>query len=267
MKILVCAFAYNNKFPVDLQYAQFRKYVTEPFEYVLFNDARCDKEASQLNRVALKLNIKCVRVPQKIHASNNPSEGYAHTLNWTLTYLKSEEIVVFVHTDVFPVHTISILDIIQDKEVATTIEHRTVGNSVLTYFYPALTLINMKIANLALLDFSCRRGISSGVETIDNIGLDTGGMTYKYISNRENGVKFIKNHPLVNASSILSLENAELSNYFERMHSICNRHSISEGWYAVGFYHYIDGSQWNKKEKAEGRALKLAECLKFFPIG
>lgn len=269
MKILVCAFASNDKFPISLQYEQFKKHVTEPFEYVLFNDTVTAKESDALEAAANKIGIRCIRIPQEIHKCNNPSQGYASALNWAANYLKSEEIVVFVHADIFPVHNVSITEIIGESDIASTIEQRCVGSDKIIYLYPALTFLNMKKVDLSLLDFSCRRGPGLGeTESINNVGLDTGGMSHVYIQRKPDNVKFLENHDIANVVDRLKPEHPKLAEYFDKTAKLCSSSGIPTGWYANGFFHYIAGSQWNASSIGErqknGHARKLDRCIEFF---
>ena len=90
MKISFFAFAVNTKFPIDIAYRQFHKYIKEDFEYILFNDAYQPQMEKDLNIISESNNIKCVRVPQHIHKSQNPSEAYADTVNWAFDNSKSK---------------------------------------------------------------------------------------------------------------------------------------------------------------------------------
>lgn len=266
MKTLVCTFATNNKFPITLQYAQFNKYMKNQFEFILFNDAYNEHETTKLQQIAEDLKITCVRVPQNIHHNNNASECYARTLNWAVkTYLSTvQEIVLLVHSDVFPVADIYVADIIQDNHIATTYEIRQGSEGkVVTYFYPALTFINMKTADIKLLDFNCRLGRGSTCETV---GLDTGGLTHTYFEKYKCNVKLLEAIQISNKNYFP--ENEDLNSYFSQIYDICRKYELSSGWYAVGFYHYIAGSQWDAPvgaiKRQEGHQKKLNTCCDFF---
>lgn len=254
MKISIFSFAVNHFFPIDIQYRQFKKYIKEDFEFILFNDAIDKKMEDNINLITSFNNIKCVRVPQQIHKVNNPSEGYAATLNWAVKEFAVKnnlEIIVLVHTDVIPIDDICISNIIENNIIASTIEARTINDRVLFYFYPALTIINMKY-NIDDLDF----GLSPG--------LDTGGKTHLFIEKNTTGVKFIPNHQI--DSMLHTLEKHRLYEYFKLNVDICKKHILGAGWIAENFYHFIAGSRWNSSDllSIEGHKQRMDLFLRYF---
>jgi len=260
MKISIFSFAVNDKFPIDIMQRQFAKYIKEDFDFILFNDANNSKMEENINTITSYNKINCVRVPQNIHSVNtinNPSEAYASTLNWAVhdyAVKNNCEIIVLLHTDVFPVCEISVLDIIGNKSVASVTEFRLMNGKGVNYFYPALTIINMKRLNDANeLDF----GLSPG--------LDTGGNTKNFIENNPNSVKFMANHQT--SYFIATLNNNEpIGEYLKTDLAICRAHGLSAGWIADGFYHHMAGSQWNASNPtfAEGHRQRMDLFLKYF---
>lgn len=251
MKISIFSFAVNNKFPIDIQYRQFKKYLKEDFEFILFNDAFEDQAEKDINTITSYNNISCVRVPQRIHGVQNPSESYAETLNWAVRdYAVNNncEVIVLIHTDVFPIQETSILDIIKDYIVASVTEYRILNGKGIIHFYPAFTIINMNLLKEPnTLDF----GLAPG--------LDTGGKTHYFISNNSDKVKFIDNPQ---TSNLLK----ELPEFFKLNLQLCQQYGLSAGWVADGFYHYIAGSMWNATDQifAEGHKKRMALFLAHF---
>ncbi len=256
MKVSVFSFAVNDKFPIDIAYRQFKKYMKEDFEYILFNDAMNAQMEHNINTIAAYNNIKCVRVPQHIHAVQNPSEGYAATLNWAVHEYAPQnncEIVVLIHTDVFPICDVTVSDIIGENIAASTTEFRIMDGKGINYFYPALTMVNMKkLTNPRELDF--------GLDP----GLDCGGKTKDFIKAHESSVKFLNHHQI--AYMIAILEGQPIANYFATDLAVCRAHGISAGWVADGFYHHMAGSQWNSDNPvfAEGHRQRMELFLKQF---
>src|ERR1017187_3836542 len=102
MKISIFSFAVNDKFPIDIMYRQFAKYMKEDFEFILFNDAYTDEMFNNINTIAACNKITCVRVPQNIHHTSNPSGAYAETLNWSVHDYATKnqcEVIALMHTD------------------------------------------------------------------------------------------------------------------------------------------------------------------------
>lgn len=258
MKISIFSFAVNDKFPIDIMHRQFIKYMKDDFEFILFNDAFDPRMEKNINEIAAYNKINCVRVPQNIHRVHNPSTGYATTLNWALhDYATANkcEIVVLMHTDVFPICEVSIANILGENIVASTTEFRIIDGKGITYLYPALTIVNMALLkNPRELDFGL------------DAGLDTGGKTKEFIKNNAGLVKFLANHQTSYFFHTLK-EDEPMAKYFKEDLEICRAHGISAGWIAEGLYHYMAGSQWNAAENpnfAAGHKKKMELFLKYF---
>ncbi len=254
MKISIFSFAVNDKFPIDIQHRQFRKHCPDD-RFILFNDAVEEQMVNNLNITASYSNIECVRVPQSIHIRQNPSEGYAATLNWALHRYSVDndlETIVMMHSDVFPLQHINIQEIIGDHVVASVTECREFKGETIHYLYPALTIINVKaLGDVSQLNFEC------------DLGLDTGGKTHTYVMKNRDKVKFIGNHQIPNAMKELT---PGLQEYFAADLEICKAHGLNSGWIAEGFYHYMAGSQWNALDNTlrDGHKNRMDLFLKYF---
>lgn len=256
MKISIFSFAVNDSFPIDIAHRQFKKYLKDDFEYILFNDAFDPKMEQNINIITSFNNIKSVRVPQDIHKIQNPSEGYAATLNWAVQEYAVKnncEIIVLIHTDVFPIQDVNISSIIENNIAASTVEYKIIDGKGIIYFYPAFTIINMTLLqNPKDIDF--------GLEP----GLDCGGKTKYFIENNPEKVKFLENSQVLNYIS--TAQNTPFLQYFRDDLFICGKYGLSAGWVANGFYHYMAGSQWNSyfPSFAEGHKLRMDLFLKYF---
>lgn len=256
MKVSIFSFAVNDKFPIDIAYRQFQKYIKDDFEYILFNDADNIQMEENIDLITEFNKIKCVRVPQSIHKINNPSECYAETLNWAVQNYAVKnncEIVVLLHADLFPIQDIHVSNIIGDNIVASTTEYKIINGEGIIYFYPAFTFINMK-------------KLKSPVELNFNLGpgLDVGGQTKDFIKNNANSVKFLENIQTLNFIS--TNKNHQFIQYFKDDLAIGGKHQISVGWMSEGFYHYVAGSGWNINGPiaADGHKLRMDLFLKYF---
>jgi hypothetical protein len=260
MKITFFSFTVNNNFPIDIMYRQFKKYMKEDFDFILFNDAFNTKDEVDINTVASCNNINCVRVPQSIHPNQNPSGGYAETLNWALheyTKDKDFDIIVLMHSDIFPICQTSISEILGNYVVASTTEFRKIGDVGVTYLYPAFTIINMKALKqigIKELDF----GLAPGV--------DTGGKTKDFVAKYPDSVKLLPNHQASYFLRTLN-ENESLAQYFKEDLEITRAAGLSSGWICEGIYHYMAGTQWNLGDKPEffvGHQKRMQLFLKYF---
>lgn len=66
---------------INIQYNSIKKYVKQPYVYIVFNDST-DKKISNYCK---KMNIKCINIPQKIHSDRN--------LIFPTQYTKSRELM------------------------------------------------------------------------------------------------------------------------------------------------------------------------------
>lgn len=260
MKVSIFSFAVNDMFPIDIAHRQFKKYIKDDFEYILFNDAYDPTMEKNINTIASCNNITCERVPQRIHGVVNPSECYAQTLNWSLheyAAAKDFDIIVLMHTDIFPICHTSMVEILGDYTVASTTEFRKIGEAGITYLYPAFTIINMKKLKKMLVT-ELNFGLAPG--------FDTGGRTKDFIAKYPNQVKLLPNHQ---ASYFLrTLEGTEsLAQYFQEDLDITRAAGLSSGWISEGLYHYMAGSQWNSGDKSEfalGHKKRMDLFLRYF---
>lgn len=257
MKISFFSFAVNTLFPLDITHRQFKKFMKEDFEFILFNDAYDPVMEKNINTIASYNKIPCVRVPQNIHGVRNPSECYASTLNWALREYAVDnncEIIVLMHSDIFPICDVSISNIIGNDIIASTPEFRLLNGKGVNYFYPAFTIVNMKLLkNVNELDFSLMPG------------LDVGGKTKEFIEKYPDSYKFIPNHQA--AYFLATLNGTEsLAQYFKKDLEITKAVGLSSGWIAEGFYHYMAGSQWNSENPAfaSGHKQRMDLFLAYF---
>lgn len=236
MRVSVFSFAVNDKFPIDVQHRQFQKYIKDPnWDFTLLNDAMDSITEQNLNTIAKHNKIKSVRIPQSIHTVQNPSSGYAASLNWAVQQYAVQndcEIVLLIHSDVFPIQDVVVENIIGTNKAASCAEAKVVNGKTLVYMYPALTIINIRAVKdqIGLLDFG------------PDVGLDCGGLTYRFVEKNTTSVRLIHNHQIRNVLNSLPLT---MQQYLTEDLTICANYGLNAGWIAEGFYHYMAGSQWN----------------------
>lgn len=263
MTVSFFSLAVNTVFPIDIMYRQFKKYIKEEFEFILLNDAYEAQAEKDINTITAANKITCVRVPQEIHPFQNPSDCLADTLNWLVheyagNPFNNFDIIVIMHTDIFPICKVSMTEILGNYVVASTTEFRKVDDVGVTYLYPAFTIINIK----ALKEI--------GVKELDfglSPGIDTGGKTKDFIDKYPDLVKFLPNHQASYFVRTLN-ESESLAQYFKEDLEITRAAGLSSGWIADGgMYHYMCGSAWNKKDNplfAKGHDARMKLFLKYF---
>lgn len=260
MKIFFFSFAVNDTFPIPIAYRAFQKYMKEDFEYIIFNDACEPQMEKDINTICEFNKIKCVKVPQHIHGIQNPSVSYAETLNWaTQDYAVNNdcEVIVLMHSDIFPIGDVSISEILGDYTIASTVEFRKIGDAGFTYIYPTFSVISVpKLKKLGIkeLDFALEPGF------------DVGGRTKDFLIKYPNDVKLLPNYQA--AYFLATLDPTEsLAQYFKADLAITRKAGLSSGWLCYNFYHYMAGSGWNKNDNplfAKGHRDRMDLFLKYF---
>lgn len=238
MKPTIYSITVNDCFPIDIQFKQFKKFCTDDHDFVLLNDAYDPAIEARINTLAAANAIRCVRVPQDIHPQNNPSEALGQTLNWIVRSLAPRDrMIMMVHTDVFPINYVSIGGILANHAVAGTLESKILNDRRVNYIYPALTIIDMARVDPNELDFGLQ------------VGLDTGGNTYRFVDKYPERVKFLPHHQAYNVARTLN-PGDPFCQYLNADVAICRQYEINAGWIAEGFYHYLAGSRWNASSAA-----------------
>lgn len=81
-KVLICTFAYNKPGFIELQHKTFTKFLHDPYEFVVFNDAQDADIFNQIKAVCSRCNITCISIPQEIH--DRPYLDRPNTSDWWL---------------------------------------------------------------------------------------------------------------------------------------------------------------------------------------
>ena len=256
MKLTFCCFVYNTTFPITIQYKQLLKHIKQKFDYIIFTDST-NEELIKLQDIVNTLNhinnVQLIHIDSP-HVDGSQSLGYC--LNFATKYLFERrydyeyEIVVYLHGDIFPYQDIDIQQLLENYHIASTIETRILDSKTYMYLYPCLTVININKIDVDLLDFRC------------DVGLDTGGLSYKYIYNYPNNIKVL----IYNDITYYNI-NDDLKAYFKKIISICDQYQInSVGWLSNGFYHFVAGSAWNMQNKncSTGFQTKIDLCKEYF---
>ena len=67
--LLIITHNYNQPSFIELQYKTFKKFLSDDFEYVVFNDALDPQLSDQIDSMCSSLGIACYRIPQENRAS------------------------------------------------------------------------------------------------------------------------------------------------------------------------------------------------------
>lgn len=181
-KILIITHSYNRPDFIETQDATFKKFLKEPYRYVVFNDSRDEKICKEIERICKKLELECIRIPQDIHdkpylARNGephqtPSVRTAEAIQYSLDTLgfDHDDIVMIIDSDMFLVRDFVISDYMDGIDLAAVPQRR----SHVQYIWNGIVFLNMKtMPNKRSFNFNCG--------WVDGVVTDTGGHTYYYL--------------------------------------------------------------------------------------
>jgi len=183
-KVLILTHAYNRPEFIAIQHKTFQKFLSDDYEYVVFNDARTQDMATQIETACHEVGVRCIRIPQEIHTQpylprlpkdnfHRPNIRHANNTQYSFDVLAFDHdgIVLVIDSDMFLVRPLNITEYMEDKDVSALIK---TSNATVWYLCPALSFFHMnKLPNKRSLNFNC--GL------IDNkVSVDSGGWTYYY---------------------------------------------------------------------------------------
>lgn len=192
-KIRLLTFHHNRPDFVELQKKSFDKFLQDEYEMIVFNDARSEDMAGEIDTVCKRYNLKSVRIKQKWHEEQTPVlEDIA---NWSLLGGKASamdirhcdairhaldhygyghnDIVGVIDGDIFLIRPLSIRAQMRDSQIIGSRKTDTSGS--IEFFSGSLVFFDPnKIPEP--LDFSL------SLEFINNAITPVGGSSYKYLN-------------------------------------------------------------------------------------
>lgn len=184
-KVLIVTHSYTQPEFIRIQNNAFKKFIKDSYEYVVFNDAPTDLMAQQIKDTCDALRIKCIRIPQEIHSYaylnreqgeslENCSVRHACALQYSFNNFcfDWDGIVCIIDSDCFPIRQFSIVDYMQNTDIASVLRR---GHNWVCYLCPVLSMFTMnKLPDKRTINFNCGR--------INNSPVDSGGYTYYYLT-------------------------------------------------------------------------------------
>lgn len=171
---LIITHSYNRPDFIKTQYLSFKKFLKDPYKFVVFNDSRDDLLSKQIESICQELAIECFRIPPETHDKNNKaySVGVDESIHYSLETVGYDHdgIVMIIDSDMFLVRDFNVTEYMEDYDLAAVPQRR----HHLNYIWNGLMFMNMNtLPDKKSLNFS------SG--WVDNIVTDTGGHTYYYL--------------------------------------------------------------------------------------
>jgi len=185
-KVLIITHCYNRPEFIEIQYKTFKKFLQDEYEFVVFNDAKTEDMALQINAICKQYNIRSIAIPQEIHDRpylyrlpgdpyHRPNIRHANALQYSLDVLgfNFDGIVAIVDSDLFMVKSMSINDCMKESDIVSV--QREAPNGIV-YAWPGFVLLKMSaLPNKNMLNFNCGK--------IGRVSVDAGGHTHDYLLN------------------------------------------------------------------------------------
>ena len=183
-RVLIITHNYNRPEFIEIQQKTFKKFLLDEYEFVVFNDARDEETARQIQTACSSYGIGCVRVSQEIHTrpylARKPHDNlhqsnirHANCVQYSLDVLgfRHDDVVLILDSDMFLIRPFSVSVYMHDKGIAAFIKRTP---SKVYCLCPVLTFLAMnKLPEKTTLDFN--------TGTIDGWPVDSGGYTYHYL--------------------------------------------------------------------------------------
>lgn len=243
-KVLIITHSYNRPDFIEIQHKTFQHFLKDDYEFVVFNDAVEKPIKEKIYTICKKLGIRCVRIPQQIHAKpylyRHPGEDYQHpcarcanVIQYSLDTLgfSHDDIVVIFDSDMFLIQEISFRNLLGSNYIVAVPQLR---NHV-HYIWNGLVIFNM-----TLLPDTSSLNFNSGV--IEGQPCDVGGYTYYYFKNHPE-VTIRRTRP-IHISSI-NLENDLMNLRPEIISYLQKKPDNVEFFLDFSILHYRGGGNWN----------------------
>jgi hypothetical protein len=267
-KVLLITHSYNRPEFIEIHVKTFGEFLTDDYEYVVFNDAPNESMKNQIEEMCKKHGVKCFRIPQELHKTPwSPGNRHSDGIMYSLEQIgfNFNGIVCFIDSDLFLVKSFSIEKYMQEYDLAAELVGRENETIKIRHLSPILCFMNMEtLPNKHTLSFE--GGYVLGV------GVDVGGNTYHYLVNNPSiRSQFFTLMYLPALKKVMSCNSCtnfscatckeQLMNYYnfdqdainfinacpdDNMEFVLNNH----------FMHYRCGSNWNNKSP-EYHAMKM----------
>ena len=196
-KVLILTFAHNKPDFIEIQHLTFNKFLTDDYEFVVFNDANESNIKRDIEAICCKYDIKCIPIPQEIHTysylPHEPGESLNHPTVRNVTVVQyaldtlgfaHNDILVLLDSDLFLTKQFSFRQFLKGYDLGGM----CLGNGNVTYLWHGLAILDMsKLPDKETLTFNCGR--------VNNIPIDAGGHSYYFISKHpELKIHWIENY-------------------------------------------------------------------------
>jgi hypothetical protein len=227
MKIFV--YCYNKPEYLTPQIKCLRKFIKEPFDFYCIDNSKDPKLTSKFIGICSQNEIIYTRNEKPDHSLEGLSHYAAMQWSWNNIINKTNEIIVMIDHDNFPIRELSIEKILDNNVIAGVAQSR--GH--VEYLNPALMIFNTRL-------MPNKTNISFKGSLIENQATDIGGEIYFYFKDNPNvNKKFLKSGPILKDDPILK----DLAEKYGYPHTF--------DFIEDAFVHPRNGSNWSRVEQDE----------------
>lgn len=231
-KLAVVIIVFNISHLIEKQIQLVRKFCKDDHDIIVIDNSSNLQIASVIESKVKHAGVSYIKT------SSPPDFSQSHATACNLAYHSFKDVYKYLFLldhDNFPITKFSVMDVMKDKVIGGVGQAR--GN--ILYYWPGCTMINNEFIDKALVDFSVNY----------DLGLDTGGNLYKIIEKH-------------GTDKCVNFDQYDIPNPADKSYSfyneITNPKSISSEF---RFMHFINSSNWNKKERNEERVQSLLQIL------
>lgn len=157
MKVITCVV--NNPIFIEIQYKSLKKYLKNDFEYIVFNDAKCDNIKKDIENLCKRLEIKCINIPNYTHLNRcieYPSIINALEMNFMLKYqIANPDKYLILDSNIFLIDYLDITERYKDYKTAFNIRSKNIDNKLYRYIWKGIVYFDMnKIDDIYYLDWN-----------------------------------------------------------------------------------------------------------------
>jgi len=251
-KVLIITTAYNRPDFIDIQHKTFKKFLSDDYRFVVFNDASVENMQAMIENRCAQLGIECFNIPQTIHDLpylerepnkdyHNPSVRNCNAVQYALDTLgfRHDGIVAVVDSDLFLVKPFSFKKYLKGYQIAGLHQHGVKDGVQIPYLWIGIVFMDMaSLKEKETLNFNCGK--------IADVPVDAGGFTHYYLKKHPD-LK-IKYFDQVHSSYIDSQNIPSLQQHGFDANQIAmlqaGLHDV-EFFIQASWFHYRSGTNWN----------------------
>ena len=226
MKIFT--YAFNNPTYLKYQNKCLHKFIQEPFEHYCIDNASEQKYTDQFKIICAEHNIHYEKNLEPDHSLAGRSHYSALQWSWNNIISQTEEVILMLDHDTFPIYPVSITELLGDACLAGFLQAR--GENI-EYFHPSCMIFNTQT-------LPNKEG-----SVIDDIATDIGGELCMYF----------RNNPDVKRkcfkAGYVHIDNPIFSENIIKKYGYDHAHKMSKTLFEIiedKFFHARNGSGWDR---------------------